>query len=344
MSPSQSVPEDAVAEAERVFATGALACVPGLEAFAAGPPPLPYLKEARHLAPLFRSALSDAAAETRPPPEVSPTLGVAPLKSLWPRLGPFDASLRWADRTVYGELKCGPDEATLEACAWDALKCAFALRHRFGTGMLLLAGAPKRLWDARAGGCELFDDGQWDAADLRARYVRGFTTWERDGYKPLRVPDQLETLRGPRFPVDVNGEPWLLALARVAPLGEGWLDWQPFLASKTPGTDRSARSVTHELLDPAIEEQDTRDINDTSVRRFRADPRASAEASSPDRARGSVKRRAFEIFYDRSLALEEKERLLTEAYEKPRNQKEFDDAKSYLNSVWRTKDNLSERD
>ncbi len=96
--------------------------------------------------------------------------------------------------------------------------------------MLLLAGAPKTLWDAPARGCELFDDGHWDTADLRARYVRGFTKWERDGYKPLRVPDQLRTIRGPRIPVNVNGEPWMLALARVEPAGEEWLDWQPFLA------------------------------------------------------------------------------------------------------------------
>ncbi|MCA1701313.1 MAG: hypothetical protein LC790_21410, partial [Actinobacteria bacterium] len=209
MSLFRSDPTDVVAEAERVFAAAAAACVSSLEALAAGPPPLPYLNEARHLAPAFRPALTKAATNTRPPPEVSPTLGVAKLKPLWPRLGPFDASLSWGGKTVYGELKCGLDEGTLEACAWDALKCAFALRHGFGTGMLLLAGAPKTLWDRSARGCELFDGGQWDAADLRARYVRGFTTWERDGYKPLRVPDRLRTLRGPRIPVDVNGEPWL---------------------------------------------------------------------------------------------------------------------------------------
>lgn len=178
-------PTDAVAEAERVFAA---ACVTPLEALAAGPPPLAYLKEARHLAPTFRVALADAAAKGTPTPDVSPALGVAPLRPLWPRLGPFDASLCWGNRTVYGELKCGPDEGTLEACAWDALKCAFALRHGFGAGMLLLAGAPKTLWDRQARGCELFDGGNWDAADLRARYVRGFTSWERDGYKPCACP------------------------------------------------------------------------------------------------------------------------------------------------------------
>src|SRR6478752_745841 len=64
-----------------------------------------------------------------------------------------------------------------------------------------------------------FDDGEWDAADLRARYVKGFTAWERAGYKPIRVPTRLRTVSGARAPVDVNGTQWLLALARVEPVG-----------------------------------------------------------------------------------------------------------------------------
>jgi galactonate dehydratase len=38
---------------------------------------------------------------------------VATLKALWPRLGNFDAALRWGKRGAYAELKCGPDEATM---------------------------------------------------------------------------------------------------------------------------------------------------------------------------------------------------------------------------------------
>lgn len=342
MSLFRSVPADAAAEAERVFAAAAAACVPSLEALAAGLPPLPYLNEAKHLAPTFRAALADAGAKTRPAPEVSPTLGVAPLRSLWPRLGPFDASLRWGNRTVYGELKCARDEGTLEACAWDALKCAFALRHGFGTGMLLLAGAPKALWDRRARGCELFDGGQWDAADLRVRYVRGFTTWERDGYKPVRVPERLRTLDGPRIPLDVNGEPWLLALARVEPVGEGWLDWQPVLAAKA--TDGPAESITHELIDPAIEEQNTREINDASFRRLREDRPASANARSSERSSSTagVNRTPFEIFYDSSLPLEEKQRLLEEVKKRPRSDEELNEARSYLQGIARSKDYMRE--
>jgi hypothetical protein len=147
-------------------------------------------------------------------------------------LGNFDASLRWGARSAYAELKCGPNEAAMEACAWDALKCAFALRHGFGEAMFLLACAPQPLWQQSARGCELFAGGEWQAADLRARYAPGFTKWERDGYKPVRVPTRLRTVPGARVPVNVNGAPWLLALARVEPIGDlqrDRYDWPPLM-------------------------------------------------------------------------------------------------------------------
>jgi hypothetical protein len=32
-------------------------------------------------------------------------------------------------------------------------------------------------------------DGEWSMSDLRLRYENGCREWERDGYRPLRVPD-----------------------------------------------------------------------------------------------------------------------------------------------------------
>jgi hypothetical protein len=215
-----------------VFAEAARLAAPGLEQRAVGPPPVVYLTEARHLAPEFRLTLSVVAHNARPRPQPSAALSAQRLKPVRPRLGDFDASLRWGERSAYGELKCGPNEAAMEACAWDALKCAFALRHGFGEAMFLLACAPQPLCQQSARGCELFAGGEWQAADLRARYAPGFTKWERDGYKPVRVPTRLRTVPGARVPVNVNGAPWLLALARVEPIGDLQRDrygWPPLM-------------------------------------------------------------------------------------------------------------------
>ena len=230
MNEVSKVPANPVAEASELLTAALRGCAPELEARAKRTG-LTRLTEAHHLAPEFRESLTAVATAADLVPDVCVSLSPAALRSDWPRLGPFDVSLRWNDVTVYGELKCGDTEDTLEACAWDALKCAFALRHGFGAAMFLIAGAPQELWQRRARGCELFGGGEWDAADLRARYVRGFTTWERDGYKPQLVPDRIRTIAGARLELDVNSTPWALAIAQVEPVGDGWLTWGPFADS-----------------------------------------------------------------------------------------------------------------
>lgn len=169
--------------AEGMFERAVELAAPRLQSLVAESPDLARIKE-RELTNALREALEEIAPTAEGGPQTSPSLSSLPLKERWPKLGNFDMSIAWAGRqTVYAELKCGIDEATLEACAWDALKCSFALREGVGVGMLLVAAAPDSLWSKPARGCELFDAAVWDATDLRERYKAGFATWE-----PLCTP------------------------------------------------------------------------------------------------------------------------------------------------------------
>jgi hypothetical protein len=191
-----------------------------------------YVNERDHLQPAFRVSLEEVAAEAVPRPEVSRVLDHG-LGETWPRLGRFDLSLSWYGSTVvFGELKCGDSENALSACAWDAAKCAFCLRHGVGVGMLLVAAGPRHLWECDTLGTELFLGGEWNMADLRERYANGFTAWERAGYMPLRVPETFATFDIGRTEFTIAGNPWVLGVARVEPVGDLWLEWQPFVPTK----------------------------------------------------------------------------------------------------------------
>lgn len=164
-----------------------------------------------------------------PRPEVSPALGSG-LEERWPRIGKFDVSLRWAGTiTVFGELKCGADEAALDACVWDAAKSAMVVRCGKAVGAHLVAAAPSALWSRRGLGVELLLGGDWNTAALRDPYAAGWRRWERDGYKPVRLPDRIRTEAVSDTEFAIAGRPWRLGVARVEPVGEGWLDWKPFL-------------------------------------------------------------------------------------------------------------------
>lgn len=227
-----NAPGDPVDQAEKLYTTAAETAGPRLTELARRCD-LDYINERDHLQPTFRQALRDTVKEERPGPSVSFDLNHG-LEQHWPRLGKFDDALAWGrSATVLAELKAGSDECALSACGWDALKAAFCLRHGVGAGMFLIAAAPECLWQSSCLGLELFDGGTWNSADLRRRYARGFKKFERDGYKPLRVPAAFRTFAGRRTNFAVAEKPWLLGIARVEPLGEEWLDWGPFLATST---------------------------------------------------------------------------------------------------------------
>lgn len=220
---------DRVADAQRLFVEASRLAAARLTGLAAERKK-DYINERDHLQPTYRAALEVVAAGASPAPTVSPTLGHGLEPAAWPRLGKFDVSLAWSEATVFGELKCGDSEKALSACAWDAAKCAFCLRHGIGAAMLLVAAAPKPLWRRRALGVELFNGGMWEMADVRQRYAAGFRTWEADGYKPVRVPAALVTEPVGQTDFLIAGKPWVLAVARVDPVGDGWMTWEPMLA------------------------------------------------------------------------------------------------------------------
>lgn len=223
-------PNEAVRRAERLYTAAADLAGPRLTALA-DENRLTTITEAAHLQRTFRKALEELAVQAAPAPKVSPRLAHG-LKREWPKLGNFDISLAWGDVEVFGELKCGESELTLSACGWDAAKCAFCLSHGVGTGMLLVAAAPESRWQPPGIGIELLFDGEWDMADIRARYAAGFRVWERDGYKPEYVFRRLRTCEVSRStPFRIGSEQWLLGVSRVEPMDDERMDWVPFLSA-----------------------------------------------------------------------------------------------------------------
>lgn len=228
MTEPMTEPHELVSEAEKLFATACERAGSRLTALARDRG-LDYVNERDHLQPIYRKALEETVRDVRPRPSVSLTLDHG-LEPLWPALGRFDIALSFGrTATIFGELKSGREVGALSACAWDAAKCVFCLGHGVGAGMLLVAAAPAALWRTRCLGLELFDDGNWDTADVRRRYARGFTRWEKDGYKPVRLPAAFTTSAVSRAEFPIAGNSWMLGVARVEPLEEEWLDWQPFL-------------------------------------------------------------------------------------------------------------------
>lgn len=225
---AQAVPVDPVNAAARLYAEACDLTAARLTELTAQRH-LIRINERDHLQPVFAVALREVAAIAVPPASAAIDLDHR-LKGAWPRLGRFDAGVSWGHATAsFAELKAGSHEIALMACAWDALKCAFCLRHNVGIAMFLIAAAPKALWDRRSLGLELFEDAAWDARTLRERYARGFRIWERDGYLPLRVPSRFATSRGHRRSFRIGGRDWQVGIARVEPVGEDWLDWAPLL-------------------------------------------------------------------------------------------------------------------
>jgi hypothetical protein len=224
-------PAHRVHEAERLYTAAADLTAARLTALA-DELDLSTITEARHLQPTFRRALEEIAVTATPRPVVSPRLAHG-LKNEWPRLGNFDISLEWSGVEVFGELKCGETELTLSACGWDAAKSAFCLNHGFGTAMLLIVAAPLSLWEAPSVGIELLFDGEWDMADVRARYAAGFRTWERDGYKPAYVFRRLRTVGISRTTsFRIGRKQWLLGISRVEAIDRERMDWIPLLVPR----------------------------------------------------------------------------------------------------------------
>jgi hypothetical protein len=222
-----AVSDEVAQEAERFFLVAAQVAGANLT-LAALEKGTTYINERDYLQPVFRTALEGVCADAGCQALVSPSLEHG-LSHMWPKLGKFDISLQWHGTAVYGELKAGSDARAMSACAWDALKCAFCLHHKVGAAMLLVGAAPDALWTPHTLGTELFGCTLWDTLEVRDRYEAGFRTWERDGYRPIRVPRRFATRKIGRAEFSVADTPWVIGIARVEPFGRESVTWAPFI-------------------------------------------------------------------------------------------------------------------
>lgn len=195
-----------------------------------------YAREDKDLQPSFDAAMAERLPGTGYRAGIS-TERACDFPDHFPYVGHVDATLvaeesREASMpgNVWVELKCHPDTDTLHACAWDAVKCAVGLSQVSASSAYLIAGVPVSFWDRAALGAELFDGGQWEAAELRTRFASSFRKWERGRAQPTRVPARIQTVPvGEPAGFTVAGTPWALRAVRVTVESRPeWFDWERF--------------------------------------------------------------------------------------------------------------------
>ncbi|HVS10943.1 MAG TPA: hypothetical protein VMS76_13830, partial [Planctomycetota bacterium] len=110
------------------------------------------------------------AARWVPPPAVSTSFRFQ--SPLWPRLGAVDlALLRSNELPIAIESKCGVGRDAFGPCAWDALKLALGLQGGAVSAGYLLAATTAADWESGHRGSELFGTREFDALELRERYL-----------------------------------------------------------------------------------------------------------------------------------------------------------------------------
>jgi hypothetical protein len=191
---------------------------------------LASVNERDHLQPSCSSAALTVAKRRLPGSTVSTSFRFQ--SSLWPRLGTVDiALLRGVEPPSALELKCGAGRDALGPCAWDALKLALGIQSRVLSAGYLLAATTTADWGSGHRGTELFGTDEFEALDLRERYVDWWRQWERLGDPlPLEVPRRFTTRAICRAPFAVAGTGWEVQVASVAvPDGEriAWLSTGP---------------------------------------------------------------------------------------------------------------------
>jgi hypothetical protein len=185
------------------------------------------------LQPCCPSVAQAIARRWTPPPRVS--TGFRFSSPLWPRLGRVDIALLLPDaKPVAVELKCGSGRDALGACAWDALKLAFALQTGGISGAYLLAATSTRDWTRRFRGTELFETAVVDTLRLREHFIDWWRQWERLGDPtPSRVPSQFMTRAVCRIPFEVDRDSWEVRVAAITVDDGDQIAWQSTLQSAT---------------------------------------------------------------------------------------------------------------
>jgi hypothetical protein len=190
---------------------------------------LAWVNERDHLQPSYTRAARRVVSSLPTDLIVSTSLGFK--SPLWPRLGRVDLAFVSGEGTpIAVELKSGAGRDALAACAWDAVKLAFMLRHQQVSAAYLVAATPASDWALGLRGTEFFGASSVDTQALREPYLDWWRSWERDGYPAGRqLPATFETRPITRVPFQVGTTEWVVAVAAVQTGGSEWLEWQPTL-------------------------------------------------------------------------------------------------------------------
>lgn len=175
-------------------------------------------------------AAARALAAQRDDVELAATVRLR--SEIWPRLGGIDVALirHSQPQPILVELKAGTGRDGLIACAWDALKLAFALQLSQTSDAYLLAAAPADDWSS-ARGSEFFTDCWFESDALRDPFADGWRTWERDGYPAgQQVPAAFRTRAICAVPFHVALTRWEIRVAAVHVDDPWtWIEWSPLL-------------------------------------------------------------------------------------------------------------------
>ena len=148
--------------------------------------------------------------------------------ALWPRLGAVDvAFVPERGAPAFVELKAGSGRNALAACAWDAVKLAFALQLGEAAAVYLLAATPASDWvTPGCRGAEFFASDAFETLALREPYIDWWTSWERDGYPAgSTVPAGFRTRAICGVPLELGAAEWEIRVAAVDVERVEWLDW-----------------------------------------------------------------------------------------------------------------------
>lgn len=137
----------------------------------------------------------------------------------WPQVGPVDL---WLPDGIALELKWCNKGDTLCNCVWDIAKLACARAEGAVDEAFIAAGAPKRHWDSRARGTELFTSAV-HGDDLVRHYESWWRFWCADvTTRPIALPAAIAVRDEGAVPAELDGVPFMLRVARVDVADSAW--------------------------------------------------------------------------------------------------------------------------
>jgi hypothetical protein len=195
---------------------------------------LARVNERDHLQPSCTRAARTVGSSLPRDLIVSTSLGFK--SPLWPRLGRVDLAFVSGEETpVAVELKSGAGRDALAACAWDAVKLAFMLRHQQVSAAYLLAATPASDWALGLRGTEFFGASSFHTQALREPYL----DWWRPG-NAMAIP------RAANFRRHSRRDRLLVCRSRLA-RPSGLSQWRQLRLIAAGGSSGSLRWKTVDL-------------------------------------------------------------------------------------------------